>query len=142
MAGQTKTATNTHLAGSSPYRFRKANRLLNAAAYSRVFKKATRSRDKWFTVLCRENNVGPARLGLAISKKNCRLATERNRIKRIVRESFRQHQSLLVGVDVVVMNSPAAKSATNRQLIDSLGVHWGRCGKTTEISGQGNLENG
>jgi ribonuclease P protein component len=115
------------LAGSSLYRLQKDNRLLNAAAFGRVFKKATRSRDKWFTVLCRENEMDIARLGLAISKKHCRQATGRNRIKRVVRESFRQHQAELAGLDVVVINQPSAGGAANRQLFDSMAAHWQRC---------------
>ncbi len=114
--------------GSSPYRFHKDNRLLDAAAYERVFKKATRSRDKWFTVLCRENNNEAARLGLAISKKHCRAATTRNRIKRIVRESFRLNQAMLAGLDVIVINQSAARAGNNRQLSDSLHGHWQKCG--------------
>ena len=78
--------------------------MLDAAAFGRVFKKANRSRDKLFTVLCRDNDAEIARLGLAISKKNCRAATARNRIKRIIRESFREHQAILSGLDVVRMN--------------------------------------
>ena len=35
--------------------------------------KATRSRDKWFTVLCRKNDLAIARIGLAVSKKLCRI---------------------------------------------------------------------
>jgi len=115
------------LAGSSLFRLQKEKRLLDAAAYSYVFKKATRSRDKWFTVLCRDNEKDLARLGLAISKKNCRQATGRNRIKRVVRESFRQHQAGLAGLDVVVINQPAARSAGNQQLFDSMAGHWRRC---------------
>ena len=92
-----------------------------------MFKKATRGRDKWFTVLCRENKGGVARLGLAISKKHCRAATARNRIKRIVRESFRLNQAALAGLDVVVINQPAARTGNNRQLFDSLHGHWQRC---------------
>ncbi|MCK5325683.1 MAG: ribonuclease P protein component, partial [Woeseiaceae bacterium] len=110
-----------------------------------VFEKASRSRDKWFTVLYRANDSGgaggsggasdscpnkgggSARLGLAISKKYCRKATTRNAIKRIVRESFRQHQAELEGLDVVVLNRPAAAGATSRQLFDSLAGHWRRC---------------
>ena len=117
------------MSGSSLYRFRRENRLLDAAAFGRVFKRASRSRDKWFTVLCRENEDERARLGLAISKKNCRQATARNRIKRIVRESFRQHQDALAGLDIVVMNQPAAKTGSNQQLFDSLTAHWQRCEK-------------
>ena len=115
------------MAGGSLYRLKKDNRLLNAGAYGRVFKKATRSRDKCFTVLSRMNDMELARLGLAISKKNCRFATDRNRIKRVVRESFRQHQAELAGLDIVVINQPAAKGAANRQLFDSMSTHWQRC---------------
>jgi ribonuclease P protein component len=80
-------------------------------------------------VLCRRNNQSIARLGLAISKKHCRQATARNRIKRIIRESFRQQQVLLSGLDVVVINQPAATRATNQQISDSLESHWNRCSK-------------
>jgi ribonuclease P protein component len=124
---QSPPTRHSSLAGISLYRLQKDNRLLDAAAFARVFKKATRSRDKWFTVLCRENEREGARLGLAISKKNCRHATGRNRIKRIVRESFRQHQALLSGLDVVVINQPAARGAGNAQLFDSIVGHWQRC---------------
>jgi ribonuclease P protein component len=103
--------------------------LLDAAAYGRVFKKAQRSRDKWFTVLCRPNAGGAARLGLAVSKKNCRAASGRNRIKRIVRESFRLNQAGLAGLDVVVINQPEARNGTNRQIFDSLHGHWQQCAK-------------
>ncbi len=127
-AAITTAKKQSALTGSSQYRFHKDNRLLDAAAFGRVFKKAARSRDKWFTVLCRENNGGAARLGLAISKKHCRAATARNRIKRIVRESFRHNQAMLAGLDVIVINQPAARAGNNRQLFDSLHGHWQKCG--------------
>jgi ribonuclease P protein component len=130
------------LAGSSIYRLKKDNRLLSAAAYGRVFKKATRSRDKWFTVLCRENDQEIARLGLAISKKQCRRASGRNRIKRIVRESFRQNQADIEGLDVVVINQPGAATATNRALFDSMAAHWRQCQKARGKDARGNKENG
>lgn len=110
-------------------RFRKKSRLLDASAYSRVFEKATRSRDKWFTVLCRENDLDRARLGLAVSRKQCARAVGRNRIKRIVRESFRRHQDELSGLDIVVMNRAAAADAENKELETSLTAHWQRCAK-------------
>jgi ribonuclease P protein component len=115
------------LTGSSLYRLKKDNRLLSAAAFARVFEKASRSRDKWFTVLCRDNDSDGARLGLAISRKHCRHATGRNRIKRIIRESFRQHQGDLAGLDIVVLNQPAAAAAGNETLFESLNKHWQKC---------------
>ncbi|MBT8086953.1 MAG: ribonuclease P protein component [Gammaproteobacteria bacterium] len=112
-------------------RFQKHNRLLESGAFSRVFEKATRSRDRLFTVLCRHNDGRAARLGLAISKKHCRMATARNRIKRIVRESFREHQAELAGLDIVVMNQPGASAAANPELFRSLAQHWQRCSDVT-----------
>ena len=113
-------------------RFKRENRLLDAAAFGRVFEKATRSRDKLFTVLCRSNDDSVARLGLAISKKHCRRATGRNRLKRLIRESFRQHQDDLGGLDIVVINQPAAKSAENPAIRESLEKHWQRCERARE----------
>lgn len=98
--------------------------MLDAASYGRVFKKAKRSRDKVFTILSRPNKHAVARLGLAISKKNCKLAVGRNRIKRVVRESFRRHQEELAGIDIVVLNQPETKAASNRTLFESLERHW------------------
>jgi len=80
-------------------------------------------------VLCRDNDRDTARLGLAISKKHCRKATARNRIKRVVRESFRLSQAELAGLDIVVLNQAAATLAGNEALADSLRQHWQRCAK-------------
>jgi ribonuclease P protein component len=123
-----KTAPKTpELERSTRHRFSKASRLLDASAFGRVFEKATRSRDKWFTVLCRRNDMTVARLGLAISKKQCRKAAARNRLKRIIRESFRHHQDELAGLDIVVMNKSAAAAEKNSALFESLEAHWQQC---------------
>jgi len=123
------------LTNGSPYRLKKENRLQQAAAFARVFKKAARSRDKWFTVICRLNDKQIARLGLAISKKHCRHATGRNRIKRVVRESFRTHKAGLAGLDVVVMSQPATSAASNEALFGSLVQHWDRCRRRAQQQG-------
>ncbi|MCH7854859.1 MAG: ribonuclease P protein component [Proteobacteria bacterium] len=117
---------------SRRYRFPRETRLLDEKSYSRVFSKARRSRDTLFTVLYRSSEQGGARLGLAVSKKNCRLAVGRNRIKRIVRESFRQHQHALRNLDVVVLNKPKTHEATNKALFESLENHWQRCQADTQ----------
>lgn len=96
----------------------------DAAAYSQVFGDARRSRDRLFIVLSRANGTETPRLGLAISKKNCRLASGRNRLKRIVRESFRRHHASLGGLDVVVLAQNDASREDNAALFDSLAKHW------------------
>jgi len=115
------------LTASSSKRFTRQQRLLDATAYGRVFARASRSRDRLFTVLCRPNDGDVARLGLAISRKHCRRAAARNRIKRLVRESFRARQAELGGLDIVVINQPAAAEASNGEIFESLDTHWRRC---------------
>jgi ribonuclease P protein component len=110
-------------------RFEKRARLLKASEFSHVFDKAVRSGDRNFTILARSGGAGCPRLGLAISKKRARLAVSRNRLKRIVRESFRLNQHLITGADYIVMAGPEAGSATNRQLFQSLQNHWQRLNK-------------
>ncbi|MEX2126406.1 MAG: ribonuclease P protein component [Woeseia sp.] len=110
--------------GRPEYRINKYKRLPDATSFGRVFARASRSRDNFFTVLSRENGKDYARLGLAISKKNCRRATGRNRLKRLVRESFRHHQADLAGLDVVVLGQPDTSRADNKVLFDSLARHW------------------
>lgn len=92
-----------------------------------MFAKATPSRDKFFTVLTRANDGAEARLGLVVSKKGAKLAVQRNRVKRIIRESFRHSTAELAGLDFVVLAQPAASKAENKILFDSLAQHWRRC---------------
>ncbi|MCU7872426.1 MAG: ribonuclease P protein component [Candidatus Thiodiazotropha sp. (ex Lucinoma borealis)] len=104
--------------------FPRSCRLLKPDEYGRVFSGGRRSSDRCFLVLARPNSIGCARLGLAVSKKNCRRAVDRNRIKRLIRESFRLNQALLTGLDLVVVSRQGVVNAENRQCLSSLGQHW------------------
>lgn len=70
------------------------------------------------------NGMALARLGLAVSRRVSPRAVDRNRIKRQIRESFRQHQILLKGLDVVVVSNPAARTSGNNDIRDALQQHW------------------
>jgi len=116
----------------------------NAFDYTRVFEKNSRSADRYWTVLSRENLRGredrnlkggecndgdapiAARLGLAVAKKCAKRAVDRNRLKRLARESFRQHKQSLAGFDIVLLARHASVSATNQELLKSLEKHWSR----------------
>ena len=88
-----------------------------------------------FTVLSRNNGMDQARLGLAISRKHCRKARDRNRLKRLVRESFRQHARELKGLDIVVLGRPETAAADNRTVFSSLAKHWQNTRSATPGSG-------
>jgi ribonuclease P protein component len=105
--------------------FSKSGRLLNAADYKNVFDRSVRSSDKFFTVLAKPNNRCHPRLGMAFTKKRVRLAVQRNRLKRITRESFRTALNLY-HADYVVLAGQDWHRADNRQLFHSLTNHWRR----------------
>lgn len=96
-----------------------------------MFAAPRRSSDRFFTVLARDNGREYPRLGIAVGKKRVRRAVTRNRIKRLVRESFRQHAATLGGVDVVVL-ARFDGLAANADLLASLGTHWHRIGMPHE----------
>ncbi len=110
-------------------RLQKRARLLKACEYKRVFDKAVRSSDQYFTVLARLNEIGFPRLGLAISKKRAKLAVTRNRLKRLIRESFRQKQHEICCADYVVLAGQKSSSTNNSRLIQSLEKHWQKLNK-------------
>lgn len=97
-------------------------RLLKAADFDRVFKKSVRSSDRYFTILARPSDFSDPRLGMAISKRRVRLAVGRNRLKRLVRESFRLTQPYIA--DYIVMAGPQGAIGSNTELAASLKKHW------------------
>ena len=75
-------------------------------------------------VLAKSNHRQHPRLGLAITKKKIRTAVARNRLKRIIRESFRHHKDSLKGLDIVVLCQSRASSVNNEVLFLNLHNHW------------------
>lgn len=74
----------------------------------------------------RESTQPHARLGLAISKKSLKLAVQRNRVKRLARESFRERIAGLPAVDIVVMSQSELASMDNAAILRQLEVSWER----------------
>ena len=102
-------------------------RLSKKADFRFVFSGPSVTRDRCFSVLYRANSKEYSRLGMAVSRKNCRKANGRNRIRRVIRESFRQHQLQLSnhgGFDIVVLPTGQAASICNKTLGKSLQGHW------------------
>jgi ribonuclease P protein component len=110
--------------------FPRQSRLLRPQEFKRIFQATDcKSVDQYLTVLAKRNALPQARLGLAISKKVVKTAVGRNRIKRLVRESFRQHQAILEALDIVVLCRNGAVDASNEVLFAALDKHWLRLNK-------------
>lgn len=109
---------------SGASRLLRSNRLNNPADFQLLFATGKRTGNRELLFISRENDSGIARLGLAISKKNVPLATKRNRIKRIIRESFRLHQQQLQGLDVLVLAKKQISGSNDGVIFNALEKNW------------------
>ena len=104
--------------------FRKTSRLLKPAEFKQVFDNTGfRGSTPCLLVLATPNNEQQPRLGFVLAKKQLKLAVDRNRVKRIIRESFRQNQHELADHDFVVLARTGILKLDNQQIramIDNL----------------------
>jgi len=128
-------------------------KLTKPIEFKAVFKNSMVSSDRCFKVMARKNERDCSRLGMAVSRQVDRHATGRNRIKRVIRESFRQSfetvrseaavkstnggkastsiEGNYPGIDVVVLPRRQAATICNHQLFQSLQAHWSRLKQET-----------
>lgn len=113
---------------SGPNALTKQKRLLTAGQFQYVFDQAPiRASHPSILVLAKPNSLGHARLGLVIGKKHIKTAVGRNKIKRLIRESFRTRQ--LSGIDVIVLARSGADTLDNREVHKILNGLWKRVSK-------------
>lgn len=96
-------------------------KILKANEYAAVFKDGKFAKGKYWQIVAKPSNATKPRLGLAISKKVYRLAVDRNRFKRIARETFRLQKQQLDNWDFVVMarhSKPVKNAILSAELLN------------------------
>ncbi|MFS8972999.1 ribonuclease P protein component [Cupriavidus necator] len=99
----------------SAHAFPKAARLTKTDEFSSVFALRPRRRSPHFVLYVRPNDRPEGRLGVVVGKKFAPRAAERNLVKRMARELFRQRREALAGRDVLLRlqaKFPRAEFAT------------------------------
>jgi len=86
-----------------PINYPKRFRLTTSKDYHRVFQAEKKLYVNGLLGLVRTNTLSHPRLGIIVGKKKVAKAVKRNRIKRIIRESFRHRQDELKSVDIVIV---------------------------------------
>ncbi|CCQ10698.1 Ribonuclease P protein component [Pseudoalteromonas luteoviolacea B = ATCC 29581] len=99
-------------------------RLLTPSHYSRIFQEPARAATPFFTLLAKPNDAATPRLGLTVAKKHVKQANQRNRIKRLARESFRLNRHQLDNIDIVLMVKTGIDEQTNEEITKQLNKLW------------------
>jgi ribonuclease P protein component len=104
-----------------------SRRLRRKSDFEAAYARGRRFGNGFFGVTATSNDAGGPRLGLAVAVRVAGGAVERNRLRRIIRESFRLHQHELPAVDVIVSARNRARDAASAELRESLVMLWRRC---------------
>ena len=99
--------------GGAPVRsaFRRQHRLVKRDVVG-LLREGARLAKANLVVKLSENKFGSGRLAIAIPKRILKRAVDRNRVKRVIRESFRRHRARVMPVDLLVTLHSRPKGAT------------------------------
>ncbi|WP_218312111.1 ribonuclease P protein component [Alteromonas antoniana] len=114
--------------------FSRELRLLTPSHFTYVFDDAIPAVSPSFTILARHNSLDNPRLGITLSKKRIRKAHDRNRIKRLIRESFRHRRQALPCVDIIVVGKSGADRMSNGEIYAQLEKLWRKLSKRCNAS--------
>ena len=93
--------------------------------FDRVFSSPTVSEDKFFAVFYMPNKAPRNRVGISTAKRIVNKATKRNKLKRLIKNSFLNSLRCEASFDVVVrVKHQASRVADDKILIESLTSHW------------------
>jgi len=102
------------------YTFRKEERICLKADFQRISRKGAKYRSPYFRVSICRNSLPHRRLGITVGKI-VGSAVQRNRLKRLIREFFRQNRELLPGSsDLVITAKEGAASLDFWQVFEEL----------------------
>ena len=110
-------------------KFLRQQRLSSPDQFKKVFSQGKKIVTPHLTVIFCANELTYPRIGLAISKKSVGSAVERNQIKRIIRDSFRQQQACNAPIDIVVISRKGMEQCLKSDIRNSLSLAWQKLGK-------------
>ncbi|WP_108126597.1 ribonuclease P protein component [Saccharospirillum mangrovi] len=95
----------------------RAHRLLTAGDFRSVFDQVdVKAACPELLLLARTSHTAQARLGFILSRKNCRSAVARNRVKRVAREVFRCGYAQWPQLDIILMGRSGIDQLSTAQL--------------------------
>jgi len=106
------------------YEFSRLYRLVKKHEFQSVFAKSGKVTHKYLLALYKPNQQSHARLGIIIAKHHVKLAVNRNRLRRHIRESFRHHKEALKGLDIIVLMRSECTPLDNHVIRNDIDRLW------------------
>ena len=109
------------VAGVKRYGLGGTRRLRRKAEFERLLRHGARRSLAGYTFFLERRDAGHPRLGVLISRKHAKAATQRNRIKRCIREAFRLEQDKLGALDLLV-RPPYGVTPSSEMILELRGL--------------------
>lgn len=126
-------------AGVRQFRLPRASRLLKAGDFAALRGNSRRLGARHFIAEYSPNSLSTCRLGQAVSRRVSKRAVDRNRIKRLVRESYRLIRTGLPCVDILLIARTSAVQAPSAELRADLDALWKKLMALKAAAGTGTM---
>ncbi len=109
------------------YGLARRERITKKKEFNQVFTQGKILTNSLIIIRLLPNKLKYVRLGVIVSKKRVRQASQRNRIKRLIREAFRQNKHALPqGIDIIIglrKTSGIELEHIKQKMLDLLAAH-------------------
>lgn len=100
---------------------KKENRITKKADYDLIFKKGKSSYDNLIGIKNLKNSLQKARIGIIVSLKTSKQATQRNKIKRTIREIFKNNlKNIEKNNDYLIIALPSSVKNSYKEIENSI----------------------
>ena len=104
--------------------FPRDHRLKTKAEFKNVFDQSYKVNQRHLLALFKPNQQTVGRIGLIVGKRVANSAVARNKIKRVIRESFRLNQKQLLGLDIIIIARQQCDTLNKAQLREGIDKLW------------------
>ena len=138
-AASVSPSNQTNRVGVRQYSLPRAARLLKAGDFAALRGHSRRLGVRHFLAEYSPNPLTTCRLGQAVSRRVSKRAVDRNRIKRLVRESYRLVRTQLPSLDILLIARSSAVQTPSAELREDLSALWKKLMALKAAAGTGTM---